>query len=377
MIKNLPNDCCGCTACESVCGHMAIQMVPDTLGFMLPKVDEKVCIDCGLCEAVCPFISFEHIDCSQHYPTAYAARHKEIQEVETSRSGAVFMALSSYIISEGGIVYGATITDNCNVAHQKTSEYNGLTKFKGSKYIQSDMRGVIKDLRKELQAGKKVLFSGTPCQTAAVRNAISETKRDNLYLVDIVCHGVASPKLWSDYIGYLEKREHCKIVKADFRDKAIYGWDGLHRESFVFDDNSKHTYPITFYQPFLIREACNSCPYSNLSRPSDLTLGDLWGWENVCPNMNEDNKGISLLLVNTSKGKSLLDNVEDVLYIVEVDLEKCLQSNLQRPTPRDSRSDTFMKDYAHNGFEYVLAKYYPVTITEKVKYKIKRVLGKA
>lgn len=375
MIADKPKNCCGCTACEWVCPQRAIRMVTDPLGFLLPEVDKSLCIGCGLCEKLCPFITNTQKE-DAALPLAYAARHKNTGEIDTSRSGAVFTAVSSFVISRGGVVYGAAFADDCSVEHQKASDYIEMFKFKGSKYTQSDMRGIIRDLYAELQRDRMVLFSGTPCQISAIRNLVPHKYKENLYLVDVVCHGAAAPRVWADYIRYLEKRERRKIVKADFRDKSIYGWDGLHRESFLFDNNKKHTYPITFYQPFLIREACSVCPYATTQRVSDLTLGDLWEWESVCPTMNEDKKGISLVLVNTDKGQELLDSVAGDLDVRKIPLDDCLQLNLQNPTPRDPRADAFAKDYRSHGWEYTLAKYYPVSWTDKIKYGVKRVLGR-
>lgn len=350
-------------------------MVADPLGFLMPEIDKNLCIGCGLCEKLCPFITKIQKE-KTVLSLAYVARHKNTDEIDTSRSGAVFTAVSSFVISRGGVVYGAAFADDCSVEHQKASDYIEMFKFKGSKYTQSDMRGVIRDLYAELQRGSIVLFSGTPCQTSAIRNLVPHKYKEKLYLVDVVCHGTAAPRVWSDYIRYLEKRERRKIVKADFRDKSIYGWDGLHRESFLFDNNKKHTYPITLYQPFLIREACSSCPYATTQRVSDLTLGDLWEWESICPSMNKDKKGISLVLVNTEKGKYLLGSVVGDLNVRKISLDDCLQPNLQSPTPRDHRADAFAKDYRLHGWEYAFAKYYPVSLAEKIKYEVKRVLGR-
>lgn len=373
MIDNLPKNCCGCAACEASCPYHAIQIVTDSLGFFLPTVNLLSCRDCGICEKVCPFLRIE--SCNHlEFPISYAARHKNIKEIETSRSGAVFIALSSRIIEDGGIVYGAAFSNNCTVKHQKAQSKIELIKFKGSKYTQSDMRGIIKDIRKELSASHPVLFSGTPCQTAAVRNSINISLRNKLYLIDIICHGTASPKFWSDYINDLEAREHKKIIKADFRDKNLYGWDGLHRESFIFENNKKYTYPITFYQPFLIREACSKCPYASIKRYSDLTLGDFWNWESICPEMNNDKKGISLVLINSVKGLNLFNQTKNSLDFKEIQIEQCLQLNLQQATPRDIRADEFAKDYVAKGYLFVKNKYYSIPLIEKIKYRVKRAL---
>ena len=211
-IKN-PADCCGCTACASICAHDAITMKPDALGFLYPVVDKEKCVDCGLCEKVCAFN--DHYDTSLNFdkPLAYAARHKDMNEVETSRSGAAFIAISDYILEQGGVVYGAGYTDHFRVVHKRATTKEERDEFKGSKYVQSDMTGVFRQVKKDSYVGKRL--------------------RENLFLVDIVCHGVPSPYMWRDYIAYLEKKQGSPIVWVNFRDKQKYGW-AAHHETFKF-----------------------------------------------------------------------------------------------------------------------------------------------
>lgn len=234
MIKiNNPADCCGCTACASVCAHDAIIMQPDPLGFLYPKVDESKCVDCGLCEKVCSFN--DNYDTSHNFekPLAYAARHKKMSEIETSRSGAAFIAISDYILEQGGVVYGAGYTDHFRVVHKRATTKEGRNEFKGSKYVQSEMNTVFKQIKQDLRNGLTVLFSGTPCQTSGLNSFVGKKLRENLFLIDIVCHGVPSPYMWRDYLTYLEKKQGSPIVWVNFRDKQLYGWEA-HHETFKF-----------------------------------------------------------------------------------------------------------------------------------------------
>lgn len=226
-------DCCGCTACASICVHDAITMQTDTLGFLYPVVNKEKCVDCGLCEKVCAFN--DHYDTSQNLlkPNAYAARHKDMCEVETSRSGAAFVAISDYILENGGVVYGAGFTDHFRVVHKRATTKEERDEFKGSKYVQSDLGHVFRQVKEDLKNGLTVLFSGTPCQTAGLNSYIGKKLREHLVLVDIVCHGVPGPYLWRDYIAYLEKKQGDKICWVNFRDKKKYGWSA-HRETFKF-----------------------------------------------------------------------------------------------------------------------------------------------
>lgn len=228
-----PEDCCGCTACASICPHNAISMKPDTLGFLYPEVDMEKCVDCGLCEKVCAFNDNYDTSLNLSQPDVYAARHKDMQEIETSRSGAAFIALSDWVIEHGGVVYGAGYTDHFRVVHKRAVSKEERNEFKGSKYVQSDLTGVFRQVKADLKAGLLVMFSGTPCQTAGLNSYIGKKLRENLYLVDIVCHGVPGPFIWRDYLAYLEHKYGDKICWVNFRDKQLYGWTA-HHESFKF-----------------------------------------------------------------------------------------------------------------------------------------------
>ena len=220
---NNPADCCGCTACASICSHNAIEMQPDTLGFLYPVVDTNKCVNCGLCDNVCAFNDNYDKSLNLSKPIAYGARHKNMNEVATSRSGAAFIAISDYVLNSGGVVYGAGFTDHFRVVHKRAITKEQRNEFKGSKYVQSDLTGVFRKVKKDLRAGLTVLFSGTPCQTAGLTSYVGTKLRNNLFLVDIVCHGVPSPYIWRDYLNYLENQKGAEIVHADFREKEKNG----------------------------------------------------------------------------------------------------------------------------------------------------------
>ena len=234
MIKiEKKEECCGCTACASICAHDAISMQPDALGFLYPVVDETKCVECGLCEKVCAFNDYYDTGLNFDKPLAYGARHKDMQEVETSRSGAAFIAISDYILENGGVVYGVGYAEHFRVVHKRATTKEERNEFKGSKYVQSDMNTVFRQVKKDLRDGLTVLFSGTPCQTSGLHSYVGKHLRKNLFLVDIVCHGVPGPYLWRDYLNYLEKIQGSPIVWVNFRDKQKYGWRA-HLESFIF-----------------------------------------------------------------------------------------------------------------------------------------------
>jgi coenzyme F420-reducing hydrogenase beta subunit len=364
--------CCGCTACASICPHDAISMKPDVMGFLYPLVDESKCIGCGLCEKVCAFNEKYDTSLNLPQPDAYAARHKDMKEVETSRSGAAFIAISDYILDLGGIVYGVGYEDHFRVVHKRAVTKEERDEFKGSKYVQSDLTGVFRQVRTDLKNGLTVLFSGTPCQTAGLNAFIGKKLRENLILLDIVCHGVPGPYMWRDYLHYLEKKEGKKITYVNFRDKQLYGWKA-HRESFKFNGEiDKITYKYAFYKHIMFRYSCGECKYTNLKRPSDITIADFWGWEKTDPNINSDDKGVSLVFCNTEKGRKLFEAIKGNINIIPTELENCMQHNLQRPSEIHPRRINFEKDYERKGFEYVMKKYDDFGW----KYKIKRILGK-
>lgn len=226
-------DCCGCTACASVCAHGAITMQPDVMGFLYPVVNKDKCVDCGACEKVCAFNADYDTSLNFDKPLSYAARHNDMREVETSRSGAAFIAISDYVLENGGVVYGAGYTDHFRVVHKRAATKEARNEFKGSKYVQSDLNKVFRQVRKDLKDGLTVLFSGTPCQTAGLNSFVGKKLRERLILVDIVCHGVPSPYMWRDYLAYLEKIQCDKICWVNFRDKQKYGW-AAHHETFKF-----------------------------------------------------------------------------------------------------------------------------------------------
>lgn len=369
-------DCCGCTACASVCAHHAISMEPDAMGFLYPKVDTDKCTECGLCEKVCAFNPNYDRSLNLPEPQIYAARHKDIHEIETSRSGAAFIAISDYVLEQGGVVYGAGYTDHFRVVHKRASNKKERNEFKGSKYVQSDLRDIFPQIKADLKRGLTVLFSGTPCQTAGLASYIGKRLREKLILVDIVCHGVPAPYIWRDYLTYLEKKYKQPIVEVNFRDKSRVGWNG-HIESFVFQDGTKKeskTYSYLFSKCIMMRPSCSKCHYTNFNRPSDFTLADYWGWEKLSPDFNKDNKGCSLLLINTEKGLYFLKFISANLNLIISNKTLCLQPNLQTPSKLSNKSSLFEHLYVKHGFKKVAQKFSNLNYKSNIKKIISKIL---
>ena len=365
-----PEDCCGCTACASICPHNAISMKPDILGFLYPEVDTEKCVDCGLCEKVCAFNDNYDTSLNLSQPDVYAARHKNMKEIEASQSGAAFVALSDWILEQGGVVYGAGYSEHFRVVHKRATTKKERDEFRGSKYVQSDLNIVFRQVKDDLKRGLLVLFSGTPCQTAGLASYIGGRLRDNLYLMDIVCHGVPGPFVWRDYLQYLEGKEKLPLTAVNFRDKSKSGWRS-HVESFCFAGTKSYTYSYLFYTRINLRYSCSVCHYSNLKRPSDITVGDCWGVEKTnAARLGIDNKGCSLFLINTIKGKKWFDSIRNTLDYIPINTTGYMQPNLVHPTQLHSMRKQYEYDYEKEGFAYVMKKYGNIGW----KYQIRRFL---
>ena len=366
--------CCGCTACCSACSHDAIRMEPDELGFLYPKADSGKCIECGLCERLCAFASNKEIPENICLPDCFAVRHKNINDVELSRSGAAFIAFSDVILRDGGAVYGAAFDSNLVVRHQRASTPHKRDLFRGSKYVQSALDDTFVSVKNDLIHGISVLFSGTACQIAGLKRFIPQTLQQKLFTVGIICHGVPSPYVFRDYLLFVEQKYGKKITSFNFRDNNINGWDD-HVESMTFSDGesvSSIVFRNIFYRNNTLRESCYKCPYANTNRVEDITIGDFWGWEKAVPGFNQDNKGVSLVLVNNSKGRQLFELSKEDVVSISVPLENCLQRNLIRPTPRPADRDSLEKGYARLGFKYIEKNYITPSIFKKIERRLLR-----
>ncbi|MGN0591688.1 MAG: Coenzyme F420 hydrogenase/dehydrogenase, beta subunit C-terminal domain [Ruminococcus sp.] len=366
-------DCCGCTACMTVCPKKAIEMKTDAKGFAYPELDLSLCVECGLCEKACAFQNGYCTEENLPEPQIYAVQHLDEQERATSRSGGMFAALCKWFFDEmNGVVYGVGYEEHFRAVHKRAENQKEAFEFKGSKYVQSDMGDIFSQVREDLKAGRNVLFSGTPCQTAGLRSALCSVNTDNLYVCDIVCHGTPSPVVWEDYLTMQEKKNHSKAVQVDFRDKSQLGWT-LHFESVTFENGTKiidEIYTDLFYKHIMLRPSCGNCKYTNFQRPSDITLADFWGIGKAVPEMN-DNKGVSLILVNTPKGEHMFQAVEDKIRYKESTKEKCMQPNLKQPSVFSGQTDAFWKDYFAHGFEYAAKKYGILNFKGRLKFRLK------
>lgn len=359
--------CCGCTACASVCPHNAITMIPDNLGFLYPMVNAEKCVNCGICNKTCQFNDdYKRYD-NYDTPLAFQFRISKDEELLKSQSGGAFFAIAEKFIAEKGYVYGAAFTDSWKVIHKKATDKQMLSSFRMSKYVQSDMRGVFIQVKNDLKNGHKVLFSGTACQIAGLKAFIPSRFHENLFCIDIICHGVPSPKIWEDYINYLQISRNSKITKACFRDKR-FGWHGA-TESFLYENGKEEfrkTNNYLYFAGLTMRISCSHCHYTNLKRIGDITIGDQWGIPKDSP--YEDDKGLSLILINSEKGEALL--VKSKIKTDMISLKECMQPQLSKPSKLHPHYQQFVKEYETKGFVFVAKKYSDMGIRYKFKKAI-------
>lgn len=357
------------------CPKRCISFKQDSEGFQYPKVDETLCIQCGLCENICPVLN----DGTVRVPlSSYAAINDNEEERLKSSSGGIFILLAKKIISEGGVVFGAKFNEQWNVVHAYSEKEAGLSAFMGSKYVQSRIGTTYTQAREFLNAGRKVLFSGSPCQIAGLRNFLRKDY-DNLLTVDVICHGVPSPMVWQEYLSEIkENARKCEntvslspnrsISESDtllgskeveiegitFRDKRL-GWkkfsfaltlaeataDGKKNSVSLSHIHNKDPYFLGFnnYNLYL-RPSCYQCPVRDLRSGSDLTLADFWGIETLIPELDDD-KGVSVIMVNTEKGQQLIKQLGLRIYNVKYrDIETRNTSvHLSSALPRRTISD--------------------------------------
>ncbi len=372
------NSCLCCNACVAVCPKNAISLV-DHNGFLYPEINAQQCISCGLCDKVCTTEKHSLLK-------VYGFKNKNTYDLKSSTSGGVYMFMARHIIDNGGAVYGAKdLRGTVKICRAATVEE--ALEFCGSKYVHCDMNNAFDNVLDDLKNGRSVLFCGTSCQVNAINQflKIKRVDTENLITIDFICHGTPSPKLYSDYIKYVEKLRRKEIKKYSFRSKSIPWGTGIctFSSSLLYEDNTQESgllassYMKLFFDNAALKNACYDCPFVGDSKPADFTMGDFWGIENENPDFYS-NLGVSLLCINTEKAQMFFDTVKDNADVFESTADSAFrkQKNIFVSTERPANTDEFWNDYNNQGFAYVMKKYANYTLWRRFKHVIKRILKK-
>lgn len=352
-------DCCGCSACSAVCPQNAIEMIRDEYGFWYPQIRQEKCIDCGLCSKICGFQKKEKSKSAE--PIVYAAVNKNDKRRMSSSSGGMFIELAHAVIKKDGCVYGAEFDEEFNVVHERETGFQGCMALQGSKYVQSNMNDCYRRIQKDLLDGKIVLFVGVPCQVGGLKTFLQKDY-ENLYLIDLACHGVASPRVWSSYKEKLSQGR--KIKSVSFRDKSN-GWKKFslkvefESDSYIANQDID-PYLTLFLEKLIVRESCFHCPYNSYFRQGDITLGDFWGIE-ACKPYLDDNKGTSVLLVNSEKGRLLFESIKDNIIYEKSNTKECLQGPFESCMTPNPKTQKFWEDFNRDKYK-AIEKYGKVSV---------------
>jgi len=364
-------NCCGCNACCNICPTNAIQMINDEKGFWFPSIDKDKCINCGMCEKVCPMLTNKD---NNNNPIAYACYNKDEKIRMESSSGGIFTLLAINIINRGGVVFGASFNNENLVEHICIDNIYDLYKLRGSKYLQSNTNITYKKVKDYLDKNVIVLYTGTPCQIEGLLSYL-QIDYENLFTQDIICHGVPSPKVWKKYLEFRLGNTKDKTI-INFRDKSE-GWINynivLQNDSVKYKKIYKHDlYFKAFLNDICLRDSCYNCKFKKHNRLSDITLGDFWGINEVLPEINDD-KGTSLVIVNSNKGIELFDNINADIIFKKVDLDKALEFNLMiiKSADLNKNREKFFENLDKLPFKVLIKKYLPESnIFDRIIHRI-------
>ena len=375
-------NCCGCAACVQVCPKQCIQFNEDEQGFNYPNVDSERCVNCGFCEKVCPVINQNDV----RYPNrVYAAKSIGENVRNNSSSGGIFPLIAGYIINEGGVVFGAIFDEKWGVIHSCTESIDGLAPFLGSKYVQSVIGESYIKAKQFLDSGRNVLFTGTPCQIAGLKKFLPK-EYPNLLTSDVVCHGVPSPLVWRSYLEYVrEQKPGYDITNITFRSKStgwrqysllIHGKKLKHeqQEEIILQESvAENLYMQLSLNDLTLRPSCFECPSKCGKSYSDITLGDFWGIENIYP-MIDDNKGISLVMLNTDRGAELFNKLS--VFKLESSYELAVKYNscIERSVKENNFVKMFWDIFTADGIvaSTRVLKYLKLTIIDRLRHRLRR-----
>jgi len=353
------NDCTGCYGCFNICPQKAIDMYLNNEGFLCPSVNNVKCIKCGICQKYCPIIGNqlpENLD----IPLSFAAWSKDDQTRTKSSSGGVFTEIAKIVIKEGGVVFGVTFDNSFKAKHISIETEEDISLIRGSKYVQSHVNDAYERAVSIALQGRTVLFSGTPCQIAALNLFIQSNSGIEIYTCEVICHGVPSESVFRSYLDYLSQLKNSEVKEFSFRDKTI-GWKKFGTKIIFYNGEEyfcmhrRDPFMIGFLRNIYLRPICYECPFAQIPRVSDITLGDFWG----VPKELDDPRGVSVVIINTPKGQKLFEKVSNVDK-VKVSLDQITSHNTRLVNGHLEKSP-YRKDFYEllktNGFQAVMEKY--------------------
>ena len=382
--------CTGCRMCVQICPVKAIDMKENEEGFFEPIINKEKCIKCGLCFKRCPQLNDVKVGKKINIHKVFAMKNKNTEEQKNSSSGGVFSVLARYVLENNGAVYGACFDEKLKLEHIRIDKQENLYKLRGSKYLQSNTKNTFELVKNDLNKGVKVLYVGTPCQIAGLKNYLGKDYEE-LLLVDLVCHGVPSQKLFDKYLTWLKKKNNSSIIEYEFRSKEKKSW-GLNLKV-KFESGKERYIPANldpYYKSFLngstYRECCYNCKYAKIERVGDITIADYWGIEKEHPDFYDKN-GVSAVIINTNAGFKAFENIKDKVEYRDTEIEKIIakNKNLQEPTIRNSIRNNAYKDidrkkfinYSKKNLKFkkdikdIIKNLIPIKIKKKIKKIIK------
>ncbi len=374
--NKIKNTCNGCGVCALVCPKKCIRMVEDSEGFLYPEVDESKCIKCNKCKRYCA--NFNNKE--EKNEKAYIAINNSGEQLKESSSGGMFYILAEYTIKNNGVVFGVTYNKELEAVHEYAETLDECKKFCGSKYVRSNLQDSYIKVKEFLDNGRKVLFTGTACQISGLKKFVGK-EDDNLILCDILCHANPSPKVFKLYIKNLEKINGKRVKYIWFRSKEN-GWKNQ-TPIVEFTDGSKeeeNTYFKAFVSEMINRPSCYNCQFASKRRVSDFTIGDFWGIESLDSEINSE-KGVSLLNINSDKGRKIFDKVKEKMFFKEVDYDLACSFNHYHNVSEHQNRDKFFRGIVNNNINETniikyMNKYTKEPLYKKALKKLKRIIKK-
>lgn len=376
--------CCGCTACYNICPKKCITMKPDFEGFLYPEVDKDACIHCGACERVCPVNQPPQVE---KIPRDSAViRCKDIDILRDSSSGGIFTPLANYVLERKGIVCGATYDNQFNIIHKcidNTVSVEEFAKYRGSKYVQSLLGDTFQLIKEYILAGRLVCFIGTPCQVGGLKKFLGK-EYDNLITVDLVCHGTPSPKVWRKYLDYQIKKYKSDILSLSFRNKTFGYHSGTMRISFkngkTYLGSARVDFMLkAFFKGISSRPSCYECAFKHIERCSDLTVYDCWHPEKLIAGLKDDDKGYTNVIIQSEKGKRILNGLNERVYVYSVDTRGAVASDgimVMNSAKKHPSREKYFSELQNSNIDVVTAHCLKIRNKDKLIEKLKYIAYK-